>query len=64
MAAIESPKDRRQRVMMWPVMLERVFDALLSFLTRSNCEATLPQVIHDSLKTTLSMHYWRRLCEA
>lgn len=62
MAAIESPSDRRRIVKMWPVMLEWVFGVLLSFLTCSSCKATLPQVIHDSIRTTLSMHYWRRLC--
>jgi hypothetical protein len=63
MAAIESPRDRRQIVKMWPVMLEWVFGVLLSFFTCSNFKATLPQVIHDSIKTTLSMHYWLRVCE-
>jgi hypothetical protein len=63
MAAIESPMDRRPAVKMWPVMLQRVFCVLLSFLTWSNCKATLPQVIHDSIKITLSIHYWRRVCE-
>ena len=62
MAAIESPMDQRPIVKMWPVMAEWVFGVLLSFLTCSNCKATLPQVIHDSIKTTLSMHYWRRVC--